>query len=119
MAYESSSRPIPTTGLQTLATNKRLRTDSDELSEIHSQRIHQRNKTPDFNFRSQQMTSSNRNKFPPITLEFTDIHDKSDRKLIEELIKEWKCKNTNDINILGRFRVPKRSTYFCARLINR
>ena len=49
------------------------------------------------------MTTSNRNVFPPIIIEFKDKHDKSDRKLIEESVMEWKHKNNKNINIIGRF----------------
>ena len=49
------------------------------------------------------MTSSLQNEYPPITIEFKNNHNKPDRKLIEELIKIWKCKNQKDINIIGRF----------------
>jgi hypothetical protein len=49
------------------------------------------------------MTSSNQNEFPPITIEFSEKPDISDRLLIEELIMEWKHKNKRDMNIIGRF----------------
>jgi hypothetical protein len=49
------------------------------------------------------MTSSNQNEFPPITIEFSEKLDISDRLLIEELIMEWKHKNKQDINIIRRF----------------
>ena len=49
------------------------------------------------------MTTSDRNVFPLIIIEFKEKHDISDRKLIEELVKEWKHKNDKNINIIERF----------------
>jgi len=103
MDDESSSFPIPKPGFQTPGTNKRLRSDSDGQNGINPQTIFRQNNTTDTNSSSQQMTSSNRIDFPPITVELTNKHDKSDRKLVEELIKEWKHKNNKSINIVGRF----------------
>ncbi|CAF2101847.1 unnamed protein product [Rotaria magnacalcarata] len=103
MDDESSSFPIPKPGFQTPGTNKRLRSDSDEQNGINSQTTFRQNNTTDTNSSSQQMTSSNRIDFPPITVELTNKHDKTDRKLVEELIKEWKHKNNKNINIVGRF----------------
>jgi hypothetical protein len=49
------------------------------------------------------MTPSNQNDFPSIIIEFKYKHDKPGRKLVEELVKKWKCKNNKNINIIGRF----------------
>jgi hypothetical protein len=49
------------------------------------------------------MTPSNQNDFPSIIIEFKYKHDKPGRKLVEQLVKEWKRKNNKNINVIGRF----------------
>ena len=88
MDDESSSFPSSKPGSQTPRTNKRLRSDSDEQNEINLQTIYLQNKASNIGVSNQQMTTSDRNIFPLIIIEFKDKHDKSDRKLIEELVKE-------------------------------
>ncbi|CAF4442034.1 unnamed protein product [Rotaria sp. Silwood2] len=97
MDDESSSCPFPKSGFQTPGTNKRLRSDSDERNEINSQTIYRQNKTPNINVVNQQMTSSDRNEFPPIIVEFTEKHDKSDqlKEKLGILTKDWDVNNRN------------------------
>ena len=103
MDDESSPFPISKPGSQTPGIHKRLRSDSDEQNEINLQTIYRQNKASNIGESNQQMTSSDRNVFPPISIEFKDKHNKSGRKLIEELVKEWQHKNNKNINIIGRF----------------
>jgi hypothetical protein len=49
------------------------------------------------------MTPSNQNDYPSIIIEFKYKHDQPGRKLVEQLVKEWKCKNNKNINVIGRF----------------
>jgi hypothetical protein len=101
----SSSLPFLKPGLQTLGGNKRLRSDSDEEIEGISQSNLRPNNTSDENSSNLQMSSSNQNDYPPIVIEFKNKHDKSDRKLVEELVKKWKFTNNKNINFIGRFGV--------------
>lgn len=103
MDDESSSHPFAKPNFHTPATNKRLRSDSDEPDVIYTQTNLHQNNIQNIDASKRQMTSSTQHDFPPITLEFSVKHDKSDRELIEELIKEWKLKNNKEINIIGRF----------------
>ncbi len=105
-----SSLPFLKPGLQTPGANKRLRSNSDEGIDDNPQLNLKRNDTPNKNSSNlqmsssnHQMTSSNQNDYPPIIIEFKNKHDKPDRKLVEELVKEWKCKNNKNINVIGRF----------------
>ena len=112
MDDESSSSSLTAlkSSLQTPGVNKRLRSDYDDEVESNFQTTVRPNVTSNKNssnyqmsLLSHQLTSSNQHDYPPIVIEFKNKHDKPDRKLIEELIKEWKSKNNKNINVIGRF----------------
>jgi hypothetical protein len=94
-------------GLQTPGTKKRMRSENENSIENQTCNVHtghssmKINNTDNINF--QQLSSIQRNEFPPITINFKTSNNKTDRKLIEELIKEWRIKNNKEINIIGRF----------------
>ncbi|CAF2250942.1 unnamed protein product [Rotaria magnacalcarata] len=100
---ESSSLPTNNLVFQTQATNKRLRSDSGEQNGSNLPTVFRQNNTTNIYSSRLHMTSQNQHDFPPITVELMNKHDKTDRKLVEELIKEWKHKNNKNINIIGRF----------------
>ena len=100
---ESSSFPVSKPGLQKPGGNKSLRSDSDEQNEINLQTTYRQNKASNIGLSNQQITSSDRNNFPPIIIEFIDKHNKSDCKLIDELVKAWKHTNNKDTNVIERY----------------
>ena len=100
---ESASNPYLQPSSYTPGTNKRLRSEDESVSEIHKE-ITQQQKHPSTNEnRNQEISSIQQNEFPPITLQFNAAHNYTDRKLIEELINQWKIKNRKSIDIIGRF----------------
>ena len=100
---DSSSNPSLKPGPQTPGTNKRLRTDDEYTTETQVRTIHQENMTSNNKDSHNQTTSTQQNDFPPITLDFKSPIKSNDRKLIEELIKEWEIKNNKKLNIIGRY----------------
>jgi len=104
---ESSSHPYLKHGPQTPGTNKRLRSEDDNSTESQIRIIDKENLTSDNRYSGHQRQSIQQNDFPPITIEFKSTHNSTDRKLIEELIKEWKTKNSKQLDIIGRFGFKK------------
>jgi hypothetical protein len=100
---DSSSNPHLKPGPQTPGNNKRFRVEEENTPENQIRIIHQENLTSNNRNSRYPKPSIQQNDFPPITLEFKSTHNSTDRKLIEELIKEWKIKNNKQLDIIGRF----------------
>ncbi|CAF4165084.1 unnamed protein product [Rotaria magnacalcarata] len=83
MEIDDESSSLPTNNLvsQTQATNKRLRSDSDEQNGSNIPTVFRQNNTTNIYSSKLHMTSPNQHDFPPITVELMDKHDKTNRKL--------------------------------------
>ncbi|CAF3395271.1 unnamed protein product [Rotaria socialis] len=100
---ESSTDYFLNPGPQTPRINKRVRSEGEE-SDDYETVIIPTEEISLMNINSnQQISRTQRNEYPPITIEFKTTHNKTDRKLIEDLIKEWRTKNNRNIDIIGRF----------------
>ncbi|CAF4362184.1 unnamed protein product [Rotaria socialis] len=102
---ESSTDYFLNPGLQTPRINKRVRSEGEHSDDCETVIIPPEKISLVINNSNQQQQASTtqRNEYPPITIEFKSAHSKTDRKLIEELIKEWRIKNNKNIDIIGRF----------------
>ncbi|CAF4743147.1 unnamed protein product, partial [Rotaria magnacalcarata] len=100
---ESSTDYFLNPGLQTRRTNKRVRSESEESDDYETVIIPSEKGSLEINNSNQQASATQRNEYSPITIEFKSAHSKTDRKSIEELIKEWRIKNNKNIDIIGRF----------------
>ena len=104
---ESSAHPYWNPGLQTPGTNKRMRSDNGDAMENETN-ISSSQKFSNNNWNTHvHLAATQRNEYPPITLEFKKTNNKTDRKLIEELINKWKINNGIEIDIIGRFGFKK------------
>ncbi|CAM4888498.1 unnamed protein product [Rotaria socialis] len=102
---ESSTDYFLNPGLQTPRINKRVRSEGEHSDDCETVIIPPEKISLVINNSNQQQQASTtqRNEYPPITIECKSAHSKTDRKLIEELIKEWRIKNNKNIDIIGRF----------------
>ncbi|CAF4034190.1 unnamed protein product [Adineta steineri] len=100
---DSSSNPCLKPGFQTPGANKRLRAADDNTTESQTRIIYQENLISNNKISHNQRQSIQQNDFPPITIEFKSMNNNNDRKLIQELIKEWETKNTKKLDVIGRY----------------
>ncbi|CAF3443033.1 unnamed protein product, partial [Rotaria sp. Silwood2] len=94
-------------GSQTPGSNKRMRSEGQNSIDNHTRIIQVENSAIKYNSLDYQELFMHRNDYPPIIVDFKTPHNKTDRKLIEELITDWKIKNNNELNVIGRFGYKK------------